>query len=74
MYRGLWNNGSSDRHQTIIWTNDRILSIPTLGTKFSEILSQIHISSFKKMHLKMSAKWRQFSLGLNVLKVIVPSL
>ena len=35
----------------------------------SEFLSEIHTFSFKKMHLQMSsAKWRQFCLGLNVLK------
>ena len=59
---------SSDRRQAIIWTNDGILLIRTLGTNFSEILSEIHSFSFKKMHLKMSsAKWRLFRLGLNVL-------
>ena len=35
----------------------------------SEFLSEIHTFSFKKMHLQMSpAKWRQFCVGLNVLK------
>ena len=41
------------------------------------ILSKIHTSSFKKMHLKMSsAKWRQFCLGLNVASwnVFIPTL
>ena len=43
--------------------------IRTLGTNVSEILSEIHTFSFKKMHLKMSsAKWRQCCLGLNVLR------
>ena len=56
--------------QAIIWTNDGILLIRTLGTNFSEILSEIHSFSFKKMHLKMSsAKWRLFCLGLNELTV-----
>ena len=42
--------------------------IGPLGTNFSEILIGIQTFSFKKMHLKMpSAKWRPFSLGLNVL-------
>ena len=42
----------------------------TLGTNFSEILSEIHSFSFSKMHLKMSsAKWRLFGLGLNELKL-----
>ena len=56
------------RHQAIIWTKAKILSIRTLGTNFGEILRKIYTFSFKKMHLKMSsAKWRQFYLGLNVL-------
>ena len=55
--------------QAIIWTNAGILLIRTLATNFSEILSEIHAFSFKKMNLKMSsAKWRPFGLGLNVLK------
>ena len=55
------------RHQAIIWTNGGILSIRTLGTNFSEILSEIHIYSFNKMHLKMpSAKWRKVFRDLNV--------
>ena len=56
------------RRQAIIWTNAGILFIRTLGTNFSEIWSEIRAFSFKKMDLKMSsAKWRRFSLGLNVL-------
>ena len=55
--------------QAIIWTNAGILLIRTLGTNFSEILSEIRAFSFKKMDLKMSSvKWRRFSLGRNVLK------
>ena len=62
------NGLSPGRRQAIIWTNVGILLIRILGTNFSEILSEIHAFSFKKMHLKMSsAKWRPFSLGLNVL-------
>ena len=62
------NGLSPGRRQAIIWTNDGILLIWTLGTNFSEILSEIHSFSFKKMHLKMSsAKWRLFRLGLNEL-------
>ena len=54
--------------QAIIWTNAGILLIGPLGTNFSEILSEIHTFSFKKMRLKMSSgKWRPFCLGLNVL-------
>ena len=60
------NGLSPGRRQAIIWTNAGILSIGTLGKNFSEILSEIHAFSFKKMHLKMSsAKWRPFCLGLN---------
>ena len=56
------DNGSSPgRRQASIWTNDGILLIRTLGTKYSEILSEIRAFSFKKMDLKMSpAKWRPF--------------
>ena len=51
-----------------IWTNPEILLIGPLGTKFSEILIEIHTFSFNKMHLKMpSGKWRPFCLGINVL-------
>ena len=42
------------RRQAIIWTNAGILLIGTLGTEFSEILSEIQTFSFKKMHLNMS--------------------
>ena len=57
------------QRQAIIWTNAGILLIGPLGTNFSENLIEIHIFSFKKMHLKMaSGKWRPFCLGLNVLK------
>ena len=57
-----------DRRQAIIWTNAGILLIGPLGTNFSEILSEIHTFSFKKMHLKMSSvKWQWFCLGLSVL-------
>ena len=54
--------------QAIVQTNAGLLLIGPLGTNFSEILIEIHIFSFKKMHLKMSSgKWRPFCLGLNVL-------
>ena len=43
------------RRQAIIWTNARILLIWNLGTNFSEILREIHKSSLKKIHLKMSS-------------------
>ena len=62
------NGLSPGRRQAIIWTNDGILLIGPWGTNFSEILTDIHTFSFKKIHLKMSSvKWRPFFLGLNVL-------
>ena len=62
------NGLSPGRRQAIIWTNAGISLIRTLGTSLSEILSEIHAFSFKKMHLKMSsAKWHPFCLGLKVL-------
>ena len=62
------NGLSPGRHQAIIGTNAGILLIGPLGTNFSEILIAIEAFSFKKMHLKiLSAKWRPFCLGLNVL-------
>ena len=63
------NGLSPGRRQAIIWTNAGILLIGPLGTNFSEILIEIDTFSFKKMHLKMSAKWRPFCLGLNVIIV-----
>ena len=65
------NGLSPGRRQAIIWTNAGLLLIWTSATNFSEILSKIHILSFKKMHFKMSsAKWRPFCLVLNVLTII----
>ena len=62
------NGLSPGRRQAIIWTNDGILLIGPMGTNFSEMLIEINTFSFKKMSLKVSsAKWRPFSLGLNVL-------
>ena len=58
------NGLSPGRRQAIIWSNAGILVIGPLGTNFSGILIEIHIFSFKKMHLKMlSAKWRLFCPG-----------
>ena len=55
------NGLSPGQHQVIIWTNAGISLFGPLGTNFSEIIIKSHISSFKKMHLKMlSAKWRPF--------------
>ena len=62
------NGLSPGRRQAIIWTNAEILLIGPLGTNFSEIQIGIQAFSDKKMHLNMlSAKWRPFCLGLNVL-------
>ena len=61
----------ADRCQTIFWTNAGILLIGPLGTNFSEILIEIHIFSFKKMHLKMSSwKWQPICLGPKVLRQV----
>ena len=59
------NNGlSPDRCQAIIWNNAGILLIRTLGTNFSEILSAIHIFSFKKCIWKCLENGHHFvSLG-----------
>ena len=63
------NGLSPGRRQAIIWTNDGILLIRTFRIHFSEIVSEIHTYSFKKMHFKMSSgKWRPSCLGLNVLR------
>ena len=62
------NGLSPGRRQAIIWSNAGILLNWTLGTNFSEILSEINTFSFKQMRLKMSSgKWRPYCLGLNVL-------
>ena len=62
------NGLSPGWHQAITWTNVGILLIGPLGINVSEILIEIHIFSFKKIHLKMSSgKWRPFCLGLNVI-------
>ena len=56
------------RRQAIIWTSAGILLIEPLGTNFNEIFIEVHVISFKKIHLKMSSgKSRPFCLGLNVL-------
>ena len=63
-----WVSNTADRHQAIIWTNSGMLLIGPLGTNFSDILSEIHTFSSKKMHLKMSsAKWCPFFLSSNEL-------
>ena len=45
------DNGLSPvRRQAIIWTNAGIVLIRTLGTNFSEMLSEIHTFLFKTIH------------------------
>ena len=63
------NNGlSPGRRQAIFWTNAEVLLIEPSGTNLNETLIEIHIFSFKKMHLKMSSgKCRPSCFGLNVL-------
>ena len=59
---------SPEWHQAIVWTNAGILLIGILGTNVTEISSEIHTFSLKKMHLKMSsAEWHLFRLSLNEL-------
>ena len=59
------NGLSPGWHQAITWTNDGRLPIGPIGTKFSDVLIEIHIFPFKKFQLKMSsAKWRPFCLGI----------
>ena len=61
------NGLAPGKRQAIILTNAGILLIRILGTNFSEILSEIHAFSFKKMHSKLSSRqWRQFCLDLNM--------
>ena len=63
------NGLSPGWRQAIFWTNAKLFLIRTLGTKFSEILNEIHTFSLKKMHFKMSSgKRRPFCLSLNVLR------
>ena len=65
------NDLSPGRRQAIIWTSAGILLMRPLGTNFSEILIEIYIYTFKKMHLKMSSgNWWPFCLGLNVFNML----
>ena len=65
---GSYNGLSPDRHEAIIETKSGTLLTGPLGTNFSEILIEIYVFSFKKMHLKMSSgKRRPFCLGLNLM-------
>ena len=65
---GSENGLSPGRCQAIIWTNAGMLLILPVWTNFSEILIAIHISSLKKIHLKLSsAKLWPSCIGINVL-------
>ena len=65
------NGLSPGRRQAIIWTKAEILLIRTWGTNVYEILKEIYMFSFKKMHLNMSSgKWRPFRLGLIVVRTV----
>ena len=46
---------SPDRCQAITWTNDYLLSIGPLGTKFSGIVIENETFSLTKFHLKLSS-------------------
>ena len=62
------NGLSSCRRQANIETNTGILVAGPLRTNFSEIVIEIHIFSWKKIHFKLSSgNWRPFCLGLNEL-------
>ena len=64
-----------DRRQGIIWTKAVVLLMWNLGTNFSDILSNIHTFSFKKIHLKTSSvKWCPFCLGLNEFMINISQL
>ena len=66
---GFDNGLSPCRCQAIIWTNGGILSIWPSGTNCSNMFIEIHISSFKNVHLKMSsAQCRPFCLCPNVFR------
>ena len=55
------NGLAPGRRQAIILTNADIFTIRLQGTYFNEILFEIQIVSFKKMHLnKSSVKWQPF--------------
>ena len=61
------NGLSPGRHQAIIWTIAGILLIEYLGTKFSDILIEIHTFSLRKM--QFVKRW-PFCLGISMLSGI----
>ena len=50
---GSGNSLSHGRRQAIVWTNAAILLIGPFGTKFNEILTEIHAVSFKEMYMNI---------------------
>ena len=68
------NGLSPGRRQATIWTNAGILLIGPLETNFSAIRIEIHTTSVKKMHLKMSGKLAPFCVSLIVLTQVEDSL
>ena len=67
------NGLAPERRQAIIWTNDGIWVIGSLGTNVGEMLIGIHTFSINILHLKISsAKWRPLRLSLNVLNAYIP--
>ena len=65
---GSGNGLSPGRRQASIWTTAKLFIIGPLGTNLRKILIEIHTFSFKKMHLKVSGKWRPFCVGLGEFK------
>ena len=63
------NGLSPGRCQAIISTNAGIMLIGLLRTYFSEILLEVYIFSFTKIHLKMSSgNWQPFCPSLKCVK------
>ena len=68
---GTWDWGISTYRQTGMIAQHIVGNTPCLHSSMKSEpngLTEIHIFSFKKIHFKMSGKWRPFCLGLNVLK------
>ena len=47
------NGLSPSRRQAIIWTNPGILLIRTLGTNFSELISEMHTFSYQEIAVEV---------------------
>ena len=72
LYLLLWWRLCLGYHSNLVVCNLQCKHIAFWGTHCSEILIEIHIFLFNKMHLKMSsAKLRPFYLSLNVLRLSV---